>query len=167
MAEPTSILVLGVGNLLLRDEGFGVHAIRRFEEGYAVSENVKVLDGGTAGLALLDAILASSHIIVVDVARMDARPGTLVRFDGAGLPRLFKAKQSAHDWGLSEILLQARLLGHHPTVVVIAAEPEDMATFDLDLSPRLAERLPEAVECIVAEIQAAGGSAKARLAASS
>jgi len=101
------------------------------------------------------------------VARMDSRPGTLARFDGGCLPGLFKAKQSAHDWGLSEILLQARLLGHHPSVVVIAAEPEDMATFDLDLSPRLAQSLPEAIERIAAEIRAAGGSAQTRSGASS
>jgi hydrogenase maturation protease len=155
-------LVLGVGNLLLRDEGFGVHAVERFERDYLVSDGVEVLDGGTAGLALLDTILAFPHIIVVDVAHMNARPGTLARLRDDSLSDLFKAKQSAHDWGLSEILLQAKLLGHRPTVVVIAVEAEDMTAFGLGLSPRLAEMLPEAVACIAAEVRAAGGTAHLR-----
>ncbi len=153
-----AILVLGIGNLLRRDEGFGVHVVRRLERCYTPSANVTLLDGGTAGVTLLDAILGCARLVVVDVARMGAPPGTLARLGAADLPLFFKAKQSAHDWGFSEILLQAHLLGHAPEVVVVAVEPQDMDTWSDELSPLLAARLPDAVAQVVAEVAAAGGS---------
>jgi hydrogenase maturation protease len=124
-----AILVLGIGNLLRRDEGFGVHVVRLLERRYTPSANVTLLDGGTAGVTLLDAILGCARLVVVDVARMGAPPGTLVRLGAADLPLFFQAKQSAHDWGFAEILLQANLLGHRPEVVVVAVEPQDMDTW--------------------------------------
>jgi hydrogenase maturation protease len=162
LAEPTTILVLGVGNLVRRDEGFGVHVIRHLSERFQTSPNVTLLDGGTAGVALLDAILACNHLIAIDAARQYATPGTLSRLDGEALSYVFKTKQSAHDWGLSEILLQARLLGHEPKVVIIAAEPQDMDSWSDELTPLLASRVPEAVAMTVAEVEAAGGVASCR-----
>jgi hydrogenase maturation protease len=156
LSEPR-ILVLGVGNLLLRDEGFGVHAIRRLEQNHTFTPNVRVIDGGTAGLGLLQVILEATHIIVADVARMGTEPGTIARLDGDDLTNGFKTKQSAHDWGLGEILLQAQMMGHTPTVSVLAIEPEDMSTFDLDLTPRLQAALPAFVARLADEVRAAGG----------
>jgi hydrogenase maturation protease len=156
LCEP-SILVLGVGNLLLRDEGFGVHAVRLFEQSYTVPPHVRVIDGGTAGLSLLQAILEAKHIIVADVARMGSEPGTMARLDGDDLSSGFKTKQSAHDWGLGEILLQAKMMGHFPSVTVLAIEPEDMSAFDLELTPRLQAALPTFVARLAEEVELAGG----------
>ncbi len=160
LCEP-SILVLGVGNLLLRDEGFGVHAVRRFAQSFEVTPNVRVIDGGTAGLSLLQAILEANRIIVADVARMGSEPGTMARLDGDDLSSGFKTKQSAHDWGLGEILLQAKMMGHFPSVTVLAVEPEDMSTFDLELTPRLQAALPTFVARLAHEVELAGGQVSA------
>jgi hydrogenase maturation protease len=159
LSEPT-ILVLGVGNLLLRDEGFGVHAVRALARDCQFSPNVRVVDGGTAGLSLLQAILEASHIIVADVARMGSEPGTIARLNGDDLSSGFKTKQSAHDWGLGEILLQAKMLGHAPSVTVLAIEPEDMSSFDLDLTPRLSAALPTFVARLADQVAAAGGQVR-------
>jgi hydrogenase maturation protease len=152
-------LVLGVGNLLLRDEGLGIHAVRGLEAAFEVSPNVQVLDGGTAGVGLLDAILGCDRLIVCDVARMNAQAGTVARLSGEALAACFAEKQSAHDWGLCEVLLQARLLGHAPETVVVAVEPADMDAWDMALSPTLAKRLPAVVSCLADEIRTAGGDA--------
>jgi hydrogenase maturation protease len=157
LGESPAILVLGIGNLLLRDEGLGVHAARALAESYETSPNVTILDGGTAGTALLDAILRCDHLIVVDVAHLQLPPGTITRLARDSLPRLFKAKQSAHDWGFSEVLLQANLVGHEPRVVVIAVEPLDISSWTIDLSPLLAARLPDVIGHVVTEIEASGG----------
>jgi hydrogenase maturation protease len=163
----SEILVLGVGNLLLRDEGLGIHAIRSFEARFEVSSNVRVLDGGTAGVALLGSILSCDYLIVADAARMGSPAGTVARLEGASLSVCFAEKQSAHDWGLCEILLQAKLLGHAPSVVVIAAEPADIGQWDTALSPVLAARLPQVVDCLANEIGIAGGRVAPRLVACS
>lgn len=157
-----NILVLGVGNLLLRDEGLGIHVIRSLQSQFEVSSDVQVVDGGTAGTSLLDSILGCDHLIVADAARMCAPVGTVARFAGDDLSVCFAEKQSAHDWGLCEILLQARLLGHQPSVVVIAAEPADIESWNLDLTPELAAKLPELVDCVVREIEAVGGQVTRR-----
>ena len=157
-----NILVLGVGNLLLRDEGLGIHAVRALEATFDVSPDVRVVDGGTAGVGLLDSILGCEHLIVCDIARMNAPAGTVARLSGESLFACFAEKQSAHDWGLCEILLQARLLGHEPKTVVVAVEPADMDTWDMELSPTLAGSLPEVVSSLVVEIRAAGGVASPR-----
>ncbi len=156
------ILVLGVGNLLLGDEGLGVHAIRSLLAAFELSPEVRVMDAGTAGVALLDAILGCYHLIVADAATMGAAPGTVVRLEGAALPDWFVEKQSAHDWGLAEVLLQARLLGHRPEVVVIAVEPATTSAWQMDLSPVVAAGLAEVVARLVDEIRAAGGRTVAR-----
>jgi hydrogenase maturation protease len=151
-----------VGNLLLRDEGLGIHAVRALEATFQVSPNVQIMDGGTAGVGLLDAILGCDRLIVADVARMHSPAGTVGRLRGDALSVAFADKQSAHDWGLCEILLQARLLGHEPTVIVVAVEPTDVETWTLELSPELTARLPEVVDALVSEIRAAGGQATPR-----
>jgi hydrogenase maturation protease len=151
-----------VGNLLLRDEGLGIHAIRSLLSRFEVSSNVEVVDGGTAGVGLLDAVLGCDHLIVADAAHMHTPAGTVARLAGEDLSVCFAEKQSAHDWGLCEILLQARLVGHAPKVVVIAAEPTDIEAWDLELSPELAAKLPEVVDCLVREIAAAGGKVTPR-----
>jgi len=157
-----NILVLGVGNLLLRDEGLGIHAIRSLQSRFDVSANVQVVDGGTAGTSLLDSILGCDCLIVADAAHMRTPAGTVARLTGDELSVCFAEKQSAHDWGLCEILLQARLLGHQPSVVVIAAEPADIGSWDMELTPVLAARLPEVVDCLVREIEDAGGQVTPR-----
>ncbi len=159
----TNILVLGVGNLLLRDEGLGIHAIRLLQSQFLFSPNVQVMDGGTAGVALLDSILGCDYLIVADVASMGTPAGTVARLEGDRLWGCFAEKQSAHDWGLGEILLQAKLLGHDPSIVVVAVEPADMETWEMQLSPALAARLPDVVDRLVAEVRSAGGIATPRL----
>jgi hydrogenase maturation protease len=147
-----AILVLGVGNLLLRDEGLGVHAIAALSAKGALPPNVTLLDGGTLGPSLLDAILECDRLILVDVATRGLPAGTLSCMSGEELLGTFTAKQSAHEWSITEVLLQARLLDHLPLTTAFTVEPHDMSTFDTELSPVLAARLPALVAAIVEEI---------------
>jgi hydrogenase maturation protease len=157
LADSPNILVLGVGNLLRRDEGFGIHVVRLLSERYREGPGVSIVDGGTAGSSLLGTILECDHLILVDVALMREEPGAICRLEGSTLNCVFKAKQSAHDWSFSEILLEALMLGHAPTVAVIAAEPEDIDHWSPELSPTLSSRVPDAVARVVAEVAALGG----------
>lgn len=161
----SSMLVLGVGNLLLRDEGFGVHTVQALARDYAFSANVRVRDGGTSGLALLDEIMTCDRLILVDVMRSDAPAGTLFRLSGDQLHARLAAKQSAHDWSISEVLLQAQLIGCMPETVILTVVPEEISNWGTELSMRLTNVLPEMIRRVLEEIAQAGGHAWAKAAA--
>ncbi|HSJ53923.1 MAG TPA: hydrogenase maturation protease, partial [Anaerolineae bacterium] len=112
------ILVLGTGNLLLSDDGVGIHAVWRLGELADLPEEVQVLDGGTLGLDLLYHLEGVSRLIVVDAVKAGRPPGTLARLGGDEVPAYFSQKLSPHQIGLPDLLLAARLRDLYPQEVV-------------------------------------------------
>lgn len=150
------LLVLGLGNILLRDEGLGVRLVERFLERYSVPDPVEVLDGGTAGMELLHRIAGQDALILCDALRSAEPPGTILRVPGAELPALFRTKLSPHQLGLADLLASLALLGETPAhVVLIGVVPEDLS-LGLELSPPVEAALQPALALLVAEIQALG-----------
>jgi hydrogenase maturation protease len=153
------ILVLGVGNILLKDEGVGVRVIEQLQAGYAFSANVRLMDGGTLGIRLLDDITAADHLIVVDAVRNDQPPGTLYRLPAEELRRCVSFKNSLHQTGLLETLAYAEMLGQRPSTVVVGIEPADISPWGTELTSSVRQRLEELAERVLEEIQRAGGEA--------
>ncbi|MBW6496685.1 MAG: HyaD/HybD family hydrogenase maturation endopeptidase [Burkholderiaceae bacterium] len=121
------VLVLGIGNILLQDEGVGVHVVNRLAARCALPEGVEVIDGGTAGMDLLDRVCGADALIIVDCARLDAVPGTVREIVGEGVPVFFQSRVSPHQIGLSDLLGAVLLLGEMPSrMALIAIEPEAM-----------------------------------------
>jgi len=147
-------LVLGVGNLLLSDEGLGVHAVQALLNDPRLPTEVTVVDGGTLGPRLLDFVLGCDRLVIIDVAKRGTAPGTVVRLAGSQVRKCLRDKQSAHDWGILEVLAQAELVGHQPNLVIVAAEPLDISTFATDLTPPLAAALPAIVAAVLNELGA-------------
>ncbi|MCW5700753.1 MAG: HyaD/HybD family hydrogenase maturation endopeptidase [Rhodospirillales bacterium] len=157
-----SVLILGVGNILLADEGVGVRVIERFQERYAVPEGVEVVDGGTAGMDLLDVMEDRRHVVVVDAVKTDNPPGTVVRLSGESVPAFFRTKISPHQLGLTEVLVALSLLEKSPGgLTIIGIEPADFST-SLDLSPLVAGKMDQMVEMIAAELADLGVSPQPR-----
>jgi hydrogenase maturation protease len=152
------ILVLGVGNILLRDEGVGVRAIEQLHAGYTFSPNVELLDGGTLGIRLLEYITAADHLIVVDAVRNGQPPGTLYRLPAEELPRCVSFKNSLHQTGLLETLAYAEMLEKRPSTVVVGIEPVDISPWGTELTPTIQDRLPKLVSKVLMEIARAGGT---------
>jgi len=151
------IVVLGVGNILLKDEGVGVRAVEEFQRTYDVPENVQIVDGGTQGLWLMSTIQQTDRLIVVDAVLGDGEPGTLYRLERKDLPKGLRAKQSAHDSDLVEALNLCELLEVGPeSVVVIGIQPQDITPFGLDMTEKVAVRLPDLVLRIVEELNELG-----------
>lgn len=151
-----SILVLGVGNILLRDEGVGVRAVEALLARHVLPEGVEAIDGGTAGIDLLDLIAGRDHVILVDAVRGGRAPGGLVRLAGDEIPALSRARLSPHQLGLPEVLATLRLLGEAPGgLTLLGMEPADLDG-GLDLSPEIAARLGDLVAMIVAELARLG-----------
>jgi len=147
------ILVLGVGNILLKDEGVGVRVIEELERRFEFPENVRVLDGGTQGLWLMSTLQLVDRLIVVDAVLGGGEPGTIYRLERDDLPNGLRAKQSAHDSDLVEALNLCSLLDSGPrTVTVIGIEPADIQPFSLELTERISEKIDELVMRVIAEL---------------
>lgn len=154
MTEKKPILILGVGNILLKDEGVGVHVVKRLQE-MNLPPDVEVLDGGTAGFALLDQIEGRKKVIVVDTVKGGHPPGTLYRMTARDLEEQAKSRLSVHDIGLTDLLILADLFKiEKPEMVVIGVEPRDMESAGLELSPEVEQKIPKVVQCVLKEIAA-------------
>ena len=128
------ILVLGVGNILLHDEGVGVKAVVKLQSEYDFSDNVELMDGGTLGLSLLDPICQANHLIVVDAVKFGQPPGTLYRFTAEDFQRRVQYKNSLHQLDLVDTLAFAEVLEKRPSAVIVGIEPEDISPWGMELT---------------------------------
>lgn len=150
-ANPGSLLVLGLGNVLCADDGLGVAAIELLSRRYRIPEDARVLDGGTLGLALLPHFRASDDVILVDAVRGAGPPGTLVRLEGTDVDSAVRTRLSCHQVGVADLLDALCLLQACPRhLILLGLVPE---TLDLRLgrSARVEEQLPALVQWIVDE----------------
>lgn len=152
MPEPR-ILVLGIGNILLRDEGVGVHAVNRFSELFNVLETVELIDGGTMGLDLMPYFEGKTHVIVVDAMQGNGEPpGTILRFSGSGVMTVLGDRISPHQIGLSDLLactaVGSRLPEH---IVLLGIVPLSLET-GLQMTPTVQGKLDEIVGLIYDEL---------------
>lgn len=152
------ILVLGVGNTLLHDEGAGVFAITQLQAKYNFSNNVTFYDGGTQGIRLLHPIEDADFLIVADTVITDDEPGTVVRFTLEQLRNNIKPKNSLHQVDFSETLLHGELIGVLPATVIIGIVPENLSPWGTEFSAKVQEGLPKVEALLLKEISAVGGS---------
>lgn len=148
--------MLGLGNVLLGDDGLGPAALARIQSGYHLPSGMHLEDGGTLGLGLLGLLAEAEHAILVDAVRTDSPPGTLVRLDGDHVMPAVRDCLSPHQIGVAELLDTARLIGCYPaTVTLIGLVPENI---DLGLarSAAVTAGLDKLVEAIVREAVALG-----------
>lgn len=124
-------LILGVGNLLLSDEAVGVRLVEGLEREYCFAPGIELLDGGTAGMELLEAMASRDHIILADAVRSGNPPGTVVTLCDEEIPTLFGRKISPHQLGLADVLSALHMTGESPRrLTLIGVEP-------LSLEPRI------------------------------
>ena len=155
MADPR-ILVLGVGNTLMCDDGVGVHAVRALADGYEFPANVLVVDGGVAGLRLLGDIALADDLIIVDALKNNGMPGTIYRFRREDILPRRGPFVSAHEVGIAELLAAAEFSGRLPETHIIGIEPLETETVSLDLSLPLRRAMPQIVAAIVDTLHAHG-----------
>ncbi len=149
--------MLGLGNLLLSDEGVGVHAVTALRERYDLPDGVEVLDGGTAGMDLLDIIAGRDTIIVVDAVRREgAAAGTLLTFRGDDIRAAFGARLSPHQLGLLDVLAATSLLGEAPGAVTVIGVVPAHLDLGLELSAAVAASLDALLARIADELASIG-----------
>lgn len=153
MTEKKPILVLGVGNLLLKDEGVGVHVARKLMD-MDLPSHVEVVDGGTSGFDLLDDIEGRKKVVVVDTVRGGGPPGTIYRMTTEDIEEMPKSRLSLHDIDMTDLLKLADLFKiEKPEIVVIGIEPKDIESASLELSPGIEAKVPRLIELVLKEIE--------------
>ncbi len=155
-------LVLGLGNILLQDEGVGVRVVERLQQRFLLPEGVIALDGGVRGLALMPHLEGVRELIVVDAVRTGAPPGTLYRLEDEEIPAFLGPKISPHQEGLADLLWVAKVIGPCPErIVLLGIEPASVDT-GLRLSSVIAVKVDTLVEWVVSELARLGHTVRPR-----
>ncbi len=150
------VVVLGIGNLLLSDEGLGVRALELLRRDYTIPEGVKLIDGGTLGLDLLYFIEDAERLLVLDAISGGGPPGTLYTLKGEEVRGYFRRKVSMHELGFQEVLGLMELRGRGPKeIVVMGIEPKTIE-LGTELSPEIEAKLPELVDVAVCQLRSWG-----------
>lgn len=155
---PDNITVLGVGNILYKDDGVGIRVIQHLEENYEFSDNVILVDGGVLGINLLGVMAQAGRLLVVDTVTNNGRPGDLHRLEHHEIPDRILAKNSLHQVDMIEALTLCKALDHVPRTTIIGIEPKDLSTLDDSLTPEIENRLDALTSAVLQEIRRLGGS---------
>lgn len=145
--HPCETLILGIGNILWADEGFGVRAVEALNAAYAFPPGVRVMDGGTQGIFLLPYVLGASDLLIFDAIDFGLEPGELRLIRDDDVPRYMGARKvSMHQTGFQEVLASAKLVGSYPTrVALIGVQPVELDDYGGSLRPRTRACMPDAI----------------------
>jgi len=150
------VLVLGIGNTVMSDDGVGVKVVRLLQDEYRFPDHVEVLDGGTLGLDLLPKLEGISHLIVVDAVETGDKPGTCIRLSGEDLPIALETKISPHQMGLKDLLAVARLLGDAPREMVLIGVQPGSIEMSIELTPAVASQVEAMKAAVLRELEGFG-----------
>lgn len=150
------VVILGIGNILLTDEGVGVRTVERLDAAWQLPPGVEIIDGGTCGMEMLEQLENLDALIVVDCVRCSQPPATPVLLKDEDVPVFFKTKLSPHQVGLSDVLASLELTGRASRYTAIVGMQPVSMDLGMELSPAVAARLPELVDMVVAELRGLG-----------
>jgi hydrogenase maturation protease len=155
----TEILILGIGNVLWADEGFGVRCVEVMAERYAFPNgDVRLLDGGTQGLYLLPFLEQADHLIVFDAVDYDLPIGTMKVVENDQVPAFLGAKKmSLHQTGFQDVIATAQLMGYCPQqMMLIGCQPVELEDFGGGLRPAVAAQIDPAIQIALSKLAAWG-----------
>ena len=147
------IMILGVGNILLSDDGVGIRVIEKLDKEYDFPDNVSVIDGGVLGINLFGVISSADYLIIVDTVLNNGKPGDLHRLTGKDIPARIRAKNSLHEVDLVESITLFQLMDHSPETVIIGIEPEDIETMNPELTDIVREKVDDLVNAVLNELK--------------
>ncbi len=143
-----STVVLGVGNLILSDDGLGITALRLLEQDRRVPPGTLLVDGGTFGVELLPYVEGASRLVILDAVDAGVPPGTLVRVSGDQIEG-FPGARSVHDIGFPDLLAALRLLGKEPSEILLRGIQPATTGIGTTLSPIVEQAMPQLIEATI------------------
>ena len=154
--DSRKILVIGMGNVLMQDEGVGVRAVELLDSRYRLPDNVTLVDGGTTGMELFEPMRHCDCLVVADAVNAALPPGAIVRIANDEIRAFFQTKLSNHQLGLSDLLALLQLKGEAPAhIAIIGMVPHSLEN-RLGLTAEASAGLAGMVERLVAELQVLG-----------
>lgn len=154
------VLVLGIGNLLIGDEGVGCRAAEELNRRYTFPPTVECVDGGTAGFELLTMIDDKEHLILIDALKNDQPPGTVVMVEGEHVPKAFLARTTPHQLGICDVLAAAQLSDTMPRhLTLYGIEPKHLDV-GIGLSPEVEAGMEKTIGAVVTQLRHFGYEVK-------
>jgi hydrogenase maturation protease len=150
------IVVLGAGNLLMMDEGVGVHAVQRMLAAYVFPPEVSVLDGGTASMEMLEDLENLDTLIVVDAVYAHQAVAETIKLVDSEVKAFFRRKLSPHQIGLADVLASLEFIGREPKhLVVIGVKPVELE-LGMELTPRIEAQVPKLIQMVIDTLEELG-----------
>ena len=147
------ISVLGIGNILLSDEGVGVHAVNAIKKRYAFTPEIEILDGGTMGLDLLPVFQTQDKIIIIDAVDFKKEPGHVGAIEGNKIPTVLNTKLSVHHIGFSDLLYAAKLTRDiPPEVYLVGIQPKSLDV-SLEMTDEIRTRLDDVIDLALQKLR--------------
>lgn len=152
MLDKNPVTILGIGNVLLTDEGFGVHFVRWFAGHYRETDDVRMVDGGTLGYGLLDIISSCENLIVIDILKVDDVPGSLYRFSKQEMEIHLPPPTTAHEVTFSDLLFKLELMDEAPEIVFLCIVPQEYGNMNMEMTPVMQEKFPVMEKLLLQEL---------------
>ena len=146
-------LVLGLGNTIMSDDGFGVRVVETLSSRCRFHGDVSLLDGGTLGLDLLPHLEELDKLLIIDALEMQAPPGTVFRLEGDEVPRAFASKLSVHQMGVQDLLAVSELMGHLPPELVVWGVQPESIEMGTELTPVVAAAIEPVMDGVLGELR--------------
>jgi len=144
-------VIIGIGNILLQDDGVGVHVIKQLED-EKLPSTIELVDGGTSTLDMLGFFLDFKKVIVVDCLRAGLKPGTIYKIKPEDIKNYKKENLSIHDVQILDVARMANMMNKYPEVVIFGIEPEKIS-LDLEMTEIMVSKIPEIIRNIKKELE--------------
>jgi len=148
-----AILVLGLGNTFMTDDGFGVRAVETLSSRYRFQGEIRLLDGGILGLDLLPRLEEVECLLIIDALEMTSAPGTVFRLEGEDMSRAFASTLSVHQMGVRDLLAVSELMGHLPQEVVVWGVQPECIAMGAELTATVAAAIDPVIAGILGELR--------------
>jgi hydrogenase maturation protease len=154
-APPRNILILGVGNLLLTDDGFGVHVINSLRD-IPLPPSVTLIEAGIVSHQLIPDFHKADLLIFIDAVEAGDTPGSIFRFKPEDMQFMSQLKVSLHDMSLIDVLHMTALTGERPETIIIAVQPKDVRSCSMELNDEVKAAIPKVIDLVLEELKKRG-----------
>lgn len=144
------VVVIGIGNILQRDDGVGIHVVKQLEN-EGLPPTIELIDGGTSTLSMLSYFMDYKKVIVIDSLKGGLEPGTVYKIRPEDITNYKKENLSIHDVQILDVVKMANMMGSFPEVVIYGIEPKEIC-FDLEMTDIMKSRIPEVIQHVKNEL---------------